>query len=225
MDPSSQAQCAAHCSKETPPWVSVFQRTGFFPPVLRPQLWWFNLPNRLLQYIGSQWSTPCMGMWGLIIAPLPKNHSYADTITHLIIEIVEWTIQHSCNREHAEGNPLDCVNLKGILRDVPICDATSSIRLWVVSHSFPPWDNGVKEASLWSLVPALSLTYPLRDASKTVTDAWVIGYALISSCRPLLAPKRLDGPCCLVLQSSCALNTLSMDAQVNECHKNQSSIE
>ena len=53
----------------------------------------------------------------------------------------------------------------------------------------------------------------------------MIGFALISNCKPLLALIRLSGPFYLILKSSLVGNTLLMDAQGNECHKNQSSID
>ena len=91
-----------------------------------------------LQYVSIQWSSPCMGGWGLITLPSPRVP-------------LMWTQQHvwssgvieqfclcSGVREHLLGDQLDCVNLKGILEEVPICestfsiDATSSLRSWAV---------------------------------------------------------------------------------------------
>ena len=43
-------------------------------------------------------------------------------------------------------------------------------------------------------------------------------------CRPPLAPTRLGGPCCLVLQSFQVGGILPMAIQVNKSYKNQSSI-
>ena len=68
--------------------------------------------------------------------------------------VVEWTSHHSSNSEGIEGNLLDFVNLKGIMRDMPISDATSSIRSCAVLHGLPPCDDGVGEASLCSPLPA-----------------------------------------------------------------------
>ena len=41
--------------------------------------------------------------------------------------VVEWAHQHSSDREHTEGNLLNCMNLKGILGDMPVCDNASSL--------------------------------------------------------------------------------------------------
>ena len=96
-------------------------------------------------------------MWeggGWLTPPLPKSHSYMDTIMHLIIRggwVSPWCWS---DRECMEGDLLDYMNLKGILGDAPICnntssiDAASSIRSWAVSHSLPPWDDGVGEMFL-----------------------------------------------------------------------------
>ena len=58
-----------------------------------------------------------------------------------------------------------------------------------------------------------------------VTDVWMIGFTLISSCRLLLALIGLSGPCCLLLWSSWIGSTLLMATQANECHKSWSLID
>ena len=47
-----------------------------------------------------------------------------------------------------EGNQLNCMNLKGTLGDMPVCDDTSSNRSWAVSSGSPPWNISVREVSL-----------------------------------------------------------------------------
>ena len=57
---------------------------------------------------------------------------------------------------------LDCINLKGILEEAPICDilssnkSTSSLRLWTaspVSLAAVLWDEGVREVPFWASSP------------------------------------------------------------------------
>ena len=60
-----------------------------------------------------------------------------------------------------EGHLLDWVNLKGALEDVPICDDTSSNRLWMVSFGSPPKHDRVEEASLCTPPPAFVVFFCL----------------------------------------------------------------
>ena len=67
---------------------------------------------------------------------------------------VGWSCQCPGVRDCSEGNWLHCVNLKGFLEKVHICDilssdeSISSLRLWTalpVLLASPLWDEGVKE--------------------------------------------------------------------------------
>ena len=71
-------------------------------------------------------------------------------------------------------------------------------------------------------VPALLLGPP-RDARK-LSHQHKQSRHPNQRCRPLSAPTRLGGPCCLVLQSFQVRSILQMAIQVNKSYKNQSSI-
>ena len=73
-----------------------------------------------------------------------------------------WSCWCSGIRDHLEGNWVDCINLKGVLEEAPICnilssnESISSLRLWAtspVSLASPLWDEGVEEAPFWAASP------------------------------------------------------------------------
>ena len=55
------------------PWR---QDHGFSYPISWPGL---------LEYVGDQTSSPCMGQWGLIILSIPQHYSHLDTIVSSIL--------------------------------------------------------------------------------------------------------------------------------------------
>ena len=105
------------------------------------------------------------------------------------------------------------------------CTALLSALCWVFRPTDINRGHSIgNQSKTHFLIPALSFG-PTQRCYITVTVVQMIGYTPISSYRPLSAPIRLSGPWCLVLQSSWGGNTLSMAAQANKCHKNQSLID
>ena len=63
-----------------------------------------------------------------------------NNVSDPIVRVVEWAhVNAQAIRSMWRVIYYDCVNLKGILEDAPICDTASSIaRSWAVSHTSPP---------------------------------------------------------------------------------------
>ena len=84
LDPSGRTQPPMHCYRGAPPWASAFWRTGLPPLVLRLQLQWFNLQDRLLVIY---WQSAIHSMHGrvrLVTLAFLKSPSYVGAIINLI---------------------------------------------------------------------------------------------------------------------------------------------
>ena len=64
-------------------WVIIIQRIRL-PPLGQGSQFCNSFFETILEYVSNQWTTPCMGKWGLVTSLLSYHHSDMDGTAHLI---------------------------------------------------------------------------------------------------------------------------------------------